>query len=200
MPGCVTLFNQHTLLPRQSSSWIFNMEPGVTAASVTNCMASFSEALESTIRAITTLRVKPYSTFIANQDDETPTATEIDLDAKEADLKAALISQRYTLPDQVMLSVTVELQQQFLALRRVGVLPLQARLERRSLWSCALLTHRELSFVFNLGASLPPFYLIKSLCNCTSAAPMSSVPSVKRSTPTVTEYDGARGHDARRTP
>jgi len=27
-----------------------------------------------------------------------------------------------------------------------------------------------------------PFYLIKSLCNCTSAAPMSSVPSVKRST------------------
>ena len=28
----------------------------------------------------------------------------------------------------------------------------------------------------------PPFYLIKSLCNCTSAAPMSSVPSVKRST------------------
>ena len=29
----------------------------------------------------------------------------------------------------------------------------------------------------------PPFYLIKPLCNCTSAAPMSSVPSVKRSTP-----------------
>ena len=29
-----------------------------------------------------------------------------------------------------------------------------------------------------------PFYLIKSLCNCTSAAPMSSVPSVKRSTQT----------------
>ena len=28
-----------------------------------------------------------------------------------------------------------------------------------------------------------PFYLIKSLCNCTCAAPMSSVPSVKRSTP-----------------
>ena len=27
-----------------------------------------------------------------------------------------------------------------------------------------------------------PFYLIKSLCNCTSAAPMSSAPSVKRST------------------
>jgi len=27
-----------------------------------------------------------------------------------------------------------------------------------------------------------PFYLIKSLCNCTSAAPISSVPSVKRST------------------
>ena len=28
----------------------------------------------------------------------------------------------------------------------------------------------------------PPFFLIKSLCSCTSAAPMSSVPSVKRST------------------
>jgi len=28
---------------------------------------------------------------------------------------------------------------------------------RRSLSSCALLTHRELSFVFSLGASLPPF-------------------------------------------
>ena len=28
----------------------------------------------------------------------------------------------------------------------------------------------------------PPFYLIKSLYNCTSAAPMSSIPSVKRST------------------
>jgi len=27
-----------------------------------------------------------------------------------------------------------------------------------------------------------PFYLIKSLCNCTSAAPISSVPLVKRST------------------
>jgi len=51
----------------------------------------------------------------------------------------------------------VELQRQFLALRRAGALPLQARLERRSLWSCALLTHRELSFVFSLGASLPPF-------------------------------------------
>jgi len=51
----------------------------------------------------------------------------------------------------------VELQRQFLALRRAGALPLQASLERRSLWSCALLTHRELSFVFSLGASLPPF-------------------------------------------
>ena len=28
----------------------------------------------------------------------------------------------------------------------------------------------------------PPFYLIKSLYNCTFAAPISSVPSVKRST------------------
>ena len=44
-----------------------------------------------------------------------------------------------------------------MALRRAGALPLQARLERRSLSSCALLTHRELSFVFSLGASLPPF-------------------------------------------
>ena len=52
---------------------------------------------------------------------------------------------------------SVELQRQFLALRRAGALPLQARLERRSLTSCALLTHRELSFVFSLGASLPPF-------------------------------------------
>jgi len=51
----------------------------------------------------------------------------------------------------------VELQRQFLALRRAGALPLQARLERRSLSSCALLTHRELSFVFSLGASLLPF-------------------------------------------
>jgi len=51
----------------------------------------------------------------------------------------------------------VELQRQFLALRRAGALPLQARLERRSLSSCALLTHRELSFIFSLGASLPPF-------------------------------------------
>jgi len=51
----------------------------------------------------------------------------------------------------------VELQRQFLALRRAGALPLQARLERRSLSSGALLTHRELSFIFSLGASLPPF-------------------------------------------
>jgi len=41
----------------------------------------------------------------------------------------------------------VELQRQFLALRRAGALPLQARLERRSLWSCALLTHREPPFL-----------------------------------------------------
>ena len=51
----------------------------------------------------------------------------------------------------------VELHRQFLALRRAVALPLQARLERRSLSSCALLTHRELSFVFSLGASLPSF-------------------------------------------
>ena len=36
----------------------------------------------------------------------------------------------------------------------------------------------------------PPFYLIKSLCNCTSAAPMSSVPSVKRSTESQGQIDG----------
>jgi len=53
--------------------------------------------------------------------------------------------------------IIVELQRQFLALRRAGALPLQARLERRSLSSFALLTHRELSFVFSLGASLPLF-------------------------------------------
>ena len=34
-----------------------------------------------------------------------------------------------------------------------------------------------------------PFYLIKSLCNCTSAAPMSSVPSVKRSTASLEVID-----------
>jgi len=55
------------------------------------------------------------------------------------------------------LILTVELQRQFLALRRAGALPLQASLERRSFWSCALFTHRELSFVFSLGAKLPDF-------------------------------------------
>ena len=72
-----------------------------------------------------------------------------DIAAEEKDLR------RYTFLPGV--AHTVELQRQFLALRRAGALPLQARLERRSLSSCALLTHKELSFVFSLGASLPSF-------------------------------------------
>ena len=77
----------------------------------------------------------------------------------------------------------VELQRQFLALRRAGALPLQAWLERRGLGSCALPTHRELPFVYNWGVLRTPlFYQIKSLCNCTSAAPEPLVPQSKRST------------------
>ena len=77
----------------------------------------------------------------------------------------------------------VELQRQFLALRRAGALPLQAWLERRGLGSCALPTHRELPFVYNWGVrSTLLFYQIKSLCNCTSAAPEPLVPQPKRST------------------
>ena len=77
----------------------------------------------------------------------------------------------------------VELQRQFLALRRAGALPLQAWLERRGLGSCALPTHRELLFVYNWGVqSTPLFYQIKSLYNCTSAAPKPLVPQPKRST------------------
>jgi len=80
-------------------------------------------------------------------------------------------------------SEVVELQRQFLALRRAGALPLQAWLERRGLGSCALPTHRELPFVYNWGVrSTPLFYQIKSLCNCTSAAPEPLVPQSKRST------------------
>jgi len=79
--------------------------------------------------------------------------------------------------------VSVELQRQFLALRRAGALPLQACLERRGLGSCALPTHRELPFVYNWGVLRTPlFYQIKSLCNCTSAAPEPLVPQPKRST------------------
>ena len=74
-------------------------------------------------------------------------------------------------------SDSVELQRQFLALRRAGALPLQAWLERRGLGSCALPTHRELPFVYNWGVLRTPlFYQIKSLCNCTSAAPEPLVP------------------------
>jgi len=77
----------------------------------------------------------------------------------------------------------VELQRQFLALRRAGALPLQACLERRGLGSCALPTHRELPFVYKWGVLRTPlFYQIKSLCNCTSAAPKPLVPQPKRST------------------
>ena len=51
------------------------------------------------------------------------------------------------------------------------------KLERRGLGSCALPTHRELPFVYNWGVLRTPlFYLIKSLCNCTSAAPEPLVP------------------------
>jgi len=48
-----------------------------------------------------------------------------------------------------------------LRIRRVGYCRTAAAVRgaqaRRRLWSCALLTHRELSFVFSRGASLPPF-------------------------------------------
>jgi len=84
---------------------------------------------------------------------------------------------------QLSSALTVELRRQFLALRRAGALPLQAWLERRGLGSCALPTHRELPFVYNWGVLRTPlFYQIKSLCNCTSAAPEPLVPQPKRST------------------
>ena len=54
---------------------------------------------------------------------------------------------------------------------------------RRGLGSCALPTHREPPFVYNWGVLRTPlFYLIKSLCNCTFAAPQPLVPQSKRST------------------
>jgi len=82
-----------------------------------------------------------------------------------------------------LVSSSVELQRQFLALRRAGALPLQACLERRGLGSCALPTHREFPFVYKWGVLRTPlFYQIKSLCNCTSAAPKPLVPHLKRST------------------
>ena len=63
------------------------------------------------------------------------------------------------------------------ALRLPGALPNQAWLERRVLGSCALPTHRELPFVYNWGVlRTPRFYLTKSLCNCTSAAPEPLIP------------------------
>jgi len=55
------------------------------------------------------------------------------------------------------------------------------------LGSCALPTHRELPFVYKWGVLRTPlFYQIKSLCNCTSAAPkplvpQSNVPQLARS-------------------
>jgi len=73
------------------------------------------------------------------------------------EITSILEGSRATAPYPPTHASCVELQRQFLALRRAGALPLQARLERRSLWSCALLAHSELSFVFSLGASLPPF-------------------------------------------
>ena len=61
--------------------------------------------------------------------------------------------------------------------RRAGDLPNQAWLERRGLGSCALPTHRELPFVYNWEVLRTPlFYKVKSLCNCTSAAPEPLVP------------------------
>ena len=65
----------------------------------------------------------------------------------------------------------VELQRQFLA-------PYRSRLG----WSAGAFGHvlssHTGSFLLYLVWELrsPPSYLIKSLCNCTSAAPMSSVP------------------------
>jgi len=64
----------------------------------------------------------------------------------------------------------------------------QAPYRSRLGWSAGALRHvlssHTGSFLLYLVWELRshPFYLIKSLCNCTSAAPMSSVPSVKRST------------------
>jgi len=64
----------------------------------------------------------------------------------------------------------------------------QAPYRSRLGWSAGAFRHvlssHTGSFLLYLVGELrsPPFYLIKSLCNCTSAAPMSSVPSVKRST------------------
>ena len=88
----------------------------------------------------------------------------------------------------------VELQRQFLALRRAGALLLQAWLERRGLGSCALPTHRKLPFVYNWGVLRTPlFYQVKSLCNCTSAAPEPLVPQPKRSTNLPWQYGPGEG-------
>ena len=89
----------------------------------------------------------------------------------------------FKVPPCLGIKTVVELQRQFLALRRAGALPLQACLERRGLGSCALPIYRELPFVYNWGVLRTPlFYQIKSLCNCTSAAPEPLVPQLKRST------------------
>ena len=94
-----------------------------------------------------------------------------------------ILSPRVEIPKSVVSIESVELQRQFLALRRAGALPLQTCLERRGLGSCALPTHRELPFVYNWGVrSTPLFYQIKSLCNCASAAPEPLVPQSKSST------------------
>jgi len=64
----------------------------------------------------------------------------------------------------------------------------QAPCRTRLGWSAGALdhvlpTHRELPFVYNWGVLRTPlFYLIKSLCNCTSAAPEPLVSQSKRST------------------
>jgi len=67
----------------------------------------------------------------------------------------------------------------------------QALYRSRLGWSVGAFRHM---LSLHIGSSLlylvwelrsHPFYLIKSLCNCTSAAPISSVPLVKRSTRTA---------------
>ena len=64
----------------------------------------------------------------------------------------------------------------------------QAPYRSRLGWSAGALDHvlsphRELPFVYNWGVLRTPlFYQIKSLCNCTSAAPEPLVPQSKRST------------------
>ena len=82
----------------------------------------------------------------------------------------------------VSLQLSVELQRQFLALRRAGA------------FRHVLSSHTGSSLLYLVWELRShPFYLIKSICNCTSAAPISSVPSVKRSTSTQASVSVAPG-------